>query len=74
MMELILLVLFCWLFWKALGLAFRVAWGAAKITASLLFLCAVPLLVLCMIFAGGFLLLIPIAMVGAAVGLLKAAL
>jgi len=74
MMELILLALFFWLFWKALELTFRVAWGAAKIAASLLFALAVPLLVLCMIFAGGFLLLLPVAMVAIAVGLLKAAL
>lgn len=72
MMELIMLVLFCWLFFKALGLAFRAAWGAAKIVASLLFALAVPLLIFCLIFAGGFLLLLPLAMVAVAMGLLKA--
>lgn len=74
MMELIMTVLFLWLFWKALGMAFRVAWGMTKILAWLLFLLAVPLLIGCLLFAGGFLLLIPIALVAIAGMLLNAAL
>ena len=72
MMELVLLVLFCWLFFKAAGLAFRMAWGTAKVIASILFALAVPLLVLCLIFAGGLFLLLPLALIGIAFGLLKA--
>ena len=72
MMELLVLILFCWLFFKAVGLAFRMAWGAAKIIASLLFALAVPLLILCLVFAGGVFLLLPLALVGIAFGLLKA--
>lgn len=72
MMELLAVILFCWLFFKAVGLAFRMAWGAAKIVASLLFALAVPMLVLCLVFAGGIFLLLPLAMVGIAFGLLKA--
>ena len=71
MLEILLTVLFVWLLFKVIGLAFRVAWGAAKIAASILFTLAVPLLVLCLIFAGGVLILIPLAMLGAAFGLLK---
>ena len=41
---------------------------------QVLFTLAVPLLVLCLIFAGGMLILIPIAMLGAAFGLLKSCL
>ena len=74
MMELIMTVLFLWLFWKALGMAFRVAWGMTKILAWLLFLLAVPLLIGCLLFAGGFLLLIPIALGAIAGMLLNAAL
>lgn len=74
MMELIMTVLFLWLFWKALGMAFRVAWGMTKILAWLLVLLAVPLLIGCLLFAGGFLLLIPIALVAIAGMLLNAAL
>lgn len=72
MMELLLTVLFVWLFFKALGLAFRAAWGTAKLLASVLFAVAVPLLVVCLVFAGGIALLLPLALVGVAFGLLKA--
>ena len=71
-MELLLVIAFCWLFFKAVGLAFRMAWGTAKIIASILFAVAVPLLVLCLVFAGGVVLLLPLALVGIAFGLLKA--
>ena len=73
MMELLMIVLFCWLFWKVLGLAFRAAWGMTKIIAWLLFVLAIPLLIGCLLFAGGLLLLIPVAMVALAGVLLKAA-
>lgn len=72
MLEILFTVLFVWLLFKTIGLAFRVAWGAAKIAASILFTLAVPLLVLCLIFAGGLLIFIPFAMLGAAFWLLKA--
>lgn len=72
MMELLAVVLFCWLFFKAMGLVFRMAWGTAKIIASLLFTIAVPLMILCLIFAGGVFLLLPLALVGIAFGVLKA--
>jgi len=72
MLELILTVMFCWLFFKAIGLAFRVAWGTTKIVASLLFALAVPMLVVCLLFAGGLVLLVPVALIAIAFGLLKA--
>ena len=72
MLEIIVTVLFCWLFFKAMGLAFRVAWGTTKIIASLLFAVAVPMLFVCLAFAGGLLLLVPLALIGIAFGLLKA--
>lgn len=72
MLDFLIVILFCWLFFKAIGLAFRAAWGTAKILASLLFTVAVPLLVVCLMFAGGVLLLVPVALVGIAFGLLKA--
>ena len=71
MLELILLVLFCWLLIKVVKLAFKVAWGATKIVAMVLFALACPLLVACMLFAGSVALLVPVAMIGAAFGLLK---
>ncbi len=72
MLEILTVVCFVWLFFKALGLAFRVAWGTTKVIASLLFAVAVPMLVLCLLFAGGIVLLLPLALVGIAFGLLKA--
>ncbi len=72
MLDILLVILFCWLFFKALGLAFKAAWGAAKIAASLLFAVALPLLGICLLFTGGLLLLLPIALIGIALGLLKA--
>ena len=57
---------------KAIGLALSLTWGAAKILASLLFAIAVPVLIVCLLFAGGVILLLPLALIGGAVGLLKA--
>ena len=70
MLEIFVIVLFCWLFFKTVGLAFRVAWGITKIIASLLLALAVPLLVLAFLFAGGIALLLPVAMIAIAMGLL----
>ena len=72
MLEILTIILFCWLFFKAMGLAFRLSWGVAKIAATLLFTLAVPALVLCLLFAGGILLLVPVALVAVAFALLKA--
>ena len=72
MPDLIIALLFCWLLFKALGLAFRVAWGTAKLIATLLFAIAIPMLALCLMFAGGLILLVPFILVGIAFGLLKA--
>ena len=66
MLEILTIVLFCWLFFKAIGLALRMAWGTAKIIASLLFIIAVPLLFVCLAFAGGLLILLPLLLAGLA--------
>lgn len=70
--ELLVVIIFCWLAFKAIGLALSLTWGAAKILASLLFVVAVPVLFICLLFAGGVVLLLPLALIGGAVGLLKA--
>lgn len=72
MLEIIFSILAIWLFVKAIGLAFKLTWGAAKIGATILLVLAVPAFILCLIFAGGFLLLLPVALIAGAVGLLKA--
>ena len=71
MFELLILVAFVWLFVKSIGLAFKVTWGLAKIVAMLLFVLALPTLVGCFLVAGGVLLLIPVALVGIACGILN---
>ena len=70
MMNVLMIALFMWLFFKAVTLALRMAWGVVKLTAVCLVVFAVPLLVIGLIFTGGLLLLIPIALVAGAVGLL----
>lgn len=72
MLDLIIVIVFCWLFFKALGLAVRCAWGVAKIAATVLFTIAIPMLIGCVLFAGGLLLLVPLSMIGIAFGILKA--
>lgn len=72
MFELLVIILFCWLAFKAIGLALSLTWGAAKILASLLLAIAVPVLIASLLFAGGIILLLPLALIGGAVGLLKA--
>ena len=72
MMDILLIVIVCWLFFKALGLVFRLAWGITKILVGLLVTVAAITLVGGVLFAGGLVLLIPIALAGIALGLLKA--
>ena len=71
MLELLTIVIFCWLSFKLLGLFFHMAWGVAKVIATLLFVIALPMLVLMLLFAGGMLLLIPLGLIGLAFGILK---
>lgn len=73
MFELLVVAAFLWLFIKGLGLAFRVTWGLTKAVAIVLFVLAIPALLGCLLLAGGVLLLIPVALVGIAFGILKAA-
>jgi len=71
MIEILSIVMFCWLFCLAAKLAFKIAWGAAKVIAVILFVLALPSLLGCLLFAGGIILLLPVAMVAAAWGILK---
>ena len=71
MLEILTIILFCWLFFKAMGLAFRLTWGAAKITATVLMALAVPVLILCLVFASGIVILLPAFLIAGAFGILK---
>ena len=74
MFELLTIAVFIWLLVKAIGFAFRLTWGVAKIIASILIGLAFPLLIVCLIFAGGILMLIPVIMIAVATIILKACL
>ena len=71
-MELIITILCIWLFFKGLGLVLRLTWGVTKFVVSLLFTIAIPLLIFCLLFAGGLVILVPLGLLGLAFGLLKA--
>ena len=71
MFELLTIVVFVWLLAKAIGLAFKLTWGMAKIVASILMVLALPLLILCLLFVGGAILIVPVAMIGIAAGIMK---
>ena len=72
MFELLTLILFVWLFVKSIGLTLRMTWGITKITVSILIGLALPVLFVSLIFIGGIALLVPIAMIAIAAGIVKA--
>ena len=72
MLELLTVVVFVWLLVKTVGLAFKLTWGVAKVTASILIGLAFPVLIICLVFVGGMALLVPIAVIGMAFGIVKA--
>ena len=71
MIEILCTAIFVWLFIKVFVLMFKVAWSLTKIIAIILFVMALPALIVCFIIAGGFFLLIPVAFLGLARALLN---
>ena len=71
MFELLIIAIFLWLLVKAIGLVFKLTWGVAKITASILIGLAFPVLIVCFLFVGGIALLVPVAMIAIAAGIVK---
>jgi hypothetical protein len=71
MLDLIITLVFFWLFFKVLKLVFKMTWGIAKFAVSLLFSIAVPMLLGCLFFAGGLLILVPLGLIGLAFGIVK---
>ena len=71
MLELLTIIVFAWLLIKAIGLAFKLTWGMAKIIASILVVLALTLLIVCLLFVGGAILIVPVAMIGIAAGIMK---
>ncbi len=71
MIELMISALSIWLFIKAIGLALKITWSTAKIIATILMALALPIFIVCLIFAGGIVMLIPLAFISTAFGLIK---
>ena len=71
MFTLLAVLVFLWLAVKVVGLALKLTWGTAKILASILFAVALTLLIGGVLFAGGILLVVPVILIGAALGILK---
>lgn len=71
MFEILIVIVFIWLLITAIRLALKLTWGFAKIIASILTVLALPLLVIFLLFAGGAVLMIPVAMIGLAAGMLR---
>ena len=72
MFELLVIMIFCGLIVKVLKLAFSITWGMAKIAATVLCVLACPLLIMCLLFASGLALIIPVLIVVGAYTILKA--
>ena len=72
MFELFVVIAFLWLMFKVIGLAFKLTWGVAKIIATILMVCALPLMIICFIFWSGIVLIVPIVLLCIAFGILKA--
>ena len=72
MFELLTTALFLWLAVKAIGLCLRLTWGLTKIVAGILIVLAFPALLGCLLFMGGIALLVPVAMIAIAAGIIKA--
>ena len=71
MFELLTTVFFVWLFVKVIGLAIRMTWGITKFTVSILIGLALPVLFVSILFVGGIALLVPVAMITIAAGIVK---
>ena len=72
--ELLTVAIFIWLLVKVIGLAFKLTWGVAKVAATMQIGRAMPVLILCLVFAGGIALLVPLGMIAISAGILKACL
>lgn len=71
MFEVLITALSLWLFIGCIRLAFKIAWGTTKIVATILLAFAIPVLIICLIFAGGVVILFPAILIAGAFALLK---
>ena len=71
MFEILALIAFVWVGFQALKLLVKVAWCMAKVFAVIMLILALPGLLVCLFVIGGAIVLVPLAMVALAFGLLK---
>lgn len=71
MFEILVTALSIYFFIGAVKLAFKITWGATKIIATVLLSLAIPILILCLIFAGGAVIIVPALLIAGAFALLK---
>ena len=66
MFSILATFLIFWLAYKTLGILFSLTWGLVKIICAVLLILAAPALVICLLFAGGMLILLPLGLVAGA--------
>lgn len=71
MIDILLTILFICLFFWTIKLIFKLTWGIAKVIAIILMIIALPTLIGGLMVAGGLILLIPIALIIGAIGVVK---
>ena len=71
MLDFLLIVLFICLFFWTIKLLFKLTWGVAKIMAVILLVVSLPTLIGILMVAGGLVLLIPVALLIGAIGIIK---
>lgn len=71
MLDFLLTVLFICLFFWTIKLLFKLTWGVAKIIAVILLVVSLPTLIGILMVAGGLVLLIPVALLISAIGIIK---
>lgn len=71
MLEILLTILSVALFFWLIKLLFKLTWSIAKIIAVILLVIALPTLIGGIMVAGGFVLLIPVALLASAIGIVK---
>lgn len=71
MLDLLVLILFCWILFGSIKLMFKIAWGLAKILAVILLVLSLPSLIGCLLYASGVILFLPVVLIAIAWGILK---
>ena len=71
MLDFLLTILFICLFFWTIKLLLKLTWGVAKVVTVILMIIALPTLIGGLMVAGGLILLIPIALVIGAIGIIK---